>query len=153
MKYLFFITIFTITFISCNEKKEDPKQVEQTKMGFTAKSNDSRISLKLNAMQKEHQLSNMRSHLKAVQDLLLLISNDEFDKASEVAYSQLGSTTEMRLMCASFGNKQFEDLGLKMHADADTMSKILKTKDKNKALAALSTTISSCVSCHATFRQ
>jgi len=148
------LLVFTVLFLnSCNEKKEIDIKKETPEEIVSMKSNDSRISLKLNAMQKEHQLSNMRSHLKAVQDLILLISNDEFDKASEVAYTQLGSTTEMRLMCASFGNKQFEDLGLKMHKDADTMSEILKTKDKNESLKALSTTINSCVSCHATFRQ
>jgi len=44
-------------------------------------------------------------------------------------------------------------MGLKFHADADKMSEILKTKDKKKSLQALSKTMNSCISCHATYRQ
>lgn len=149
-KITFLLLLLIITLlISCNKQKE--VVIKGTE--FTVKSNDSRISLNLNDMQKQHQLSNMRSHLEAVQTLITLIANDEFDKASKVAYKQLGSTTEMKLMCASFGNKQFENLGLNFHKEADNMSEILKTKDKKKSLQALSKTMNSCISCHATFRQ
>lgn len=149
-KITFLLLLLIITLlISCNKQKE--VVIKGTE--FTVKSNDSRISLNLNDMQKQHQLSNMRSHLEAVQTLITLIANDEFDKASKVAYNQLGSTTEMKLMCASFGNKQFENLGLNFHKEADNMSEILKTKDKKKSLQALSKTMNSCISCHATFRQ
>ncbi len=148
MKNLITLLIAILLF-SCSEKKE-----EKTKEEFTMQTNnDSRISLNLNAMQKQHQLSNMRSHLEAVQNLIMLISNDDYEKASKVAYKQLGSTTEMKLMCASFGNKKFENMGLNFHKDADNLSEILKTKDKTKSLQALSKTMNSCVSCHATFRQ
>ena len=147
------VLVIASLFISCNKQKEEVKKEVKEHTEFTMKSNDSRISLKLNDMQKQHQLSNMRSHLEAVQNLITLIANDDFDKASKVAYTQLGSTTEMKLMCASFGNKKFEDLGLNFHKEADMMSEVLKTKDKKKSLQALSKTMNSCISCHATFRQ
>jgi cytochrome c556 len=147
MKYKI-ILLITVLFISCTNKKE-----EKPKEEFSMQTNDSRISLNLNAMQKQHQLSNMRSHLEAVQTIITLISNDNYKEASKVAYTKLGSTTEMQLMCASFGNKNFENMGLNFHKEADKMSEILKTKDKNKSLQALSKTMNSCISCHATFRQ
>ena len=130
------------------EKKVDFPMAKNSKMG-----SDERMSLKLNPMQKNHQLMNMRSHLEAVQNIIALLSSEKYDEASKVAYSQLGSTTEMKLMCASFGDKNFENLGLEFHKSADKMSEIFKSKDKNKSLEALSNTMNYCVQCHATYRQ
>ena len=145
------IIMIYILLASCNEKKE----IKETsyEMVNMETMNDSRISLQLNSMQKQHQLINMRSHLEAVQTIINLLSKDEYDKASEVAYNKLGSTTKMRMMCASFGNKEFETMGLDFHNSADEMSEVFKTKDKDKSLEALSNTMNYCVSCHSTFSQ
>jgi len=59
----------------------------------------------------------------------------------------------MKLMCASFGNENFENLGIDFHKSADEMSEIIKEKDKEKSLAALATTMNYCVQCHSTFKQ
>jgi len=73
---------------SCNEKPKEtqPKKVEV---------DDERLSLELNAKQKDHQLVNMRDHLEAVQAIIALLAEDKYDIASKVAYKKLGSTTEM----------------------------------------------------------
>lgn len=140
--------------------KENIKKKEVTERETISKDmenmmqiNDKRISLKLNPMQKNHQLKNMRSHLEAIQNIIGLIANEKYDEASKIAYKKLGSTTEMKLMCASFGNKKFENLGLEFHKSADKMSEIFKNKDKNKSLEAISNTMNYCVECHSTFRQ
>ncbi len=138
---------------SCSEKTKTNSKTPEKELMSTMQVNDDRISLELNPMQKRHQLENMRSHLKAVQVITNLIANEDFDKASKLAYSELGSTTEMRLMCASFGNKNFENLGVAFHASADSLSTILKTKNQKKSLKALSKTLNYCVQCHATYRQ
>ena len=130
------------------ENKTEVLMEENSKMGF-----DKRISLELNPMQKNHQLKNMRSHLEAIQNIITLLTAEEFDEASKVAYTKLGSTTEMKLMCASFGDEGFEHLGLEFHESADEMSEIFKGRDKNESLKALSNTMSYCVQCHATYRQ
>ncbi|MFK5878465.1 MAG: hypothetical protein QM478_03095 [Flavobacteriaceae bacterium] len=145
-------------FTSCNENKPKEKEMQKKETEFTISENsemgnDKRMSLKLNAMQKNHQLVNMRDHLEAVQSIIVLLSSDKYDEASKVAYSKLGSTTEMKLMCASFGDKNFENLGLKFHESADKMSEIFKNRNKEKSLKALSNTINYCVQCHATYRQ
>ena len=59
----------------------------------------------------------------------------------------------MKLMCASFGDKNFENLGLSFHESADTMSEVFKNKNKDESLKALSTTMNYCIQCHATYRQ
>jgi hypothetical protein len=153
------LTIFLASlFTSCNENKPKDKEVVNKEVDFTMvenskMGNDKRMSLKLNAMQKNHQLMNMRDHLEAVQNIVTLLSSEKYDEASKVAYTKLGSTTEMKLMCASFGDKNFENLGLEFHKSADKMSEIFKSRDKNKSLEALSNTMNYCVQCHATYRQ
>ncbi len=153
------LAVSTVFFTACGDKVKETKEekiVSEKTMEKTMpmmQVDDSRISLGLNPMQKQHQLKNMRSHLEAVQEIIMLLSDENYDDASEVAYTKLGSTTEMKLMCASFGDKKFENLGLAFHESADKMSEILKKRDKKESLNALSNTMNYCVQCHATFRQ
>lgn len=114
---------------------------------------DERISLHLSPEMKLHQLANMRSHLVAVQTIAGLIAEREFEKASEVAHSELGLTEEMQMMCSMFKNNEFKELGLEFHKSGDLLSAALKTKDTDKSLRALQNTLDYCVRCHATFRQ
>ncbi|WP_452226179.1 hypothetical protein [Lacinutrix cladophorae] len=141
-------------FFSCqNEQKKEAHKTKEKTVFEPMSIDDGRISLKLNPMQKNHQLSNMRSHLEAVQQITLLLSQEKYDEASKVAYTKLGSTTEMKLMCASFGDKGFENMGLEFHKSADKMSEIFKKRNKEHSLNALSNTLNYCVQCHATYKQ
>jgi hypothetical protein len=54
--------------------------------------NDKRISLCLSPAMKQDQLSNMRSHLQAIQSTLGLLAEESFDEASRIAHSKLGLT-------------------------------------------------------------
>ena len=114
---------------------------------------DNRISLNPAPKQAQHQLMNMRNHVIAVQSIIDYLAKDEFDKAAEVSSAELGLTEEMKMMCSAFNNPQFEKLGLEFHHNADKMSEVFKTRDKNKSLTALAVTMNSCVTCHATFKQ
>ncbi|HIE45881.1 MAG TPA: cytochrome C [Flavobacteriaceae bacterium] len=155
MKNLILILAIITTITSCNEKKEvKPEVIIITEdKSVDIEINDKRISLELNPMQKQHQLEHMRDHLEAVQAIIALLAEDKYEIASRVAYKKLGSTTEMKMMCGSFGHKQFETLGLEFHKSADEMSEVFKTKNKNKSLEALSNTMNYCKQCHQTFRQ
>lgn len=115
--------------------------------------NDDRISLGLSPQMKQHQLSNMRAHMEAVQSIIGLLARGDFDQAAQVAHSQLGLTDEMKQMCDSFGNEKFERLGLAFHESGDKLGDALQTKDMGKSLQALHETTGYCVQCHATFRQ
>lgn len=114
---------------------------------------DGRTSLNLSPQMKQHQLSNMRSHLEAVQTIISLIAEGDFEKGSEIAHSKLGLTEDMKSMCNMFSNNDFKSLGLAFHESGDVLGDVLKTKDTNKSLRALQTTLGYCVQCHATFRQ
>ena len=102
---------------------------------------------------KQHQLTNMRSHVEAVRSIIVLIAKKEFNKASEIAHSQLGLTEEMKQMCDMFGNEDFKKLGMAFHKSGDELGEVLLKKNSAESLEALSRTMGYCVECHATFRQ
>jgi len=114
---------------------------------------DGRISLGLSPQVRLHQLANMRSHVEAIQTIIGLIGDGDFNTAAEIAHSRLGLTEDMKRMCNMFENQNFRTLGLQFHKSADTLADILKTKDVEKSLHAVNTTMGYCVQCHATFRQ
>ncbi|MBL1142008.1 MAG: cytochrome c [Proteobacteria bacterium] len=138
-------------FSYAEEKKSSAEEMIHHHMKHSI--NDGRISLGLSPEMKQHQLSNMRSHLKAVQAITSFLAEEEFEKASEIAHSKLGLTEEMRKMCNMFNNEDFTALGLAFHESGDSLGQALKTKDTTKSLRALKTTLGYCVQCHATFRQ
>lgn len=114
---------------------------------------DKRVSLNLPPHMKQHQLTNMRSHLEAVQKIIGLLADGKFDEASNVAHNKLGLTPEMKKMCDKFPNDDFRKLGLGFHKSADELGDVLKTGNMKRSLDALHKTMSSCVRCHAKFRQ
>ena len=156
---ILFLLITGSLFTSCNDNKtKEKKEITKKEAEFTIKKNsdmgnDTRISLKLNEMQKNHQKKIMRDHLDAIQSLVSLLASDKYEEASKLAYKRLGSTTKMKLMCASFGDKNFEKLGIEFHKSADKMSDIIKKRNKEQSLKALSNTMHYCVQCHTTYRQ
>jgi hypothetical protein len=114
---------------------------------------DKRISLNLSPMMKQHQLTNMRSHVEAIQSIVELISEGDFDNASKIAHAKLGLTEEMKQMCNMFSNQDFTKLGMEFHKSADELGDVLEKRDVNLSLKALNKTMGYCVQCHAAFRQ
>jgi hypothetical protein len=115
---------------------------------------DNRLSLGLSTEMRQHQLSNMRSHVDAVRSIVGLIAEGDFDKASEIAHFKLGLTPEMQSMCSTMsGNEKFVNLAFAFHRSGDDLGDALLTKDAKTSLRALNKTMQYCVECHATFRQ
>jgi hypothetical protein len=114
---------------------------------------DKRTSLNLSPMMKQHQLANMRSHVEAIQSIVGLIAEGDFDNASKIAHTKLGLTEEMKQMCNMFGNKDFTKLGMEFHKSGDELGDVLQKRDVNLSLKAINKTMGYCVQCHATFRQ
>ncbi|HEU0233940.1 MAG TPA: cytochrome C [Gallionella sp.] len=114
---------------------------------------DTRTSLELSAEMKQHQLSNMREHVEAVNSIIGLMSENKFEDASKIAHSKLGLTPEMQQMCSMFNNEKFMTLGFAFHKSGDDLGVALQTKDVNVSLRALNKTMQYCVECHATYRQ
>ncbi len=116
-------------------------------------SEDTRISLNLPPQMKQHQLSNMRNHLDAVRRIIGAISTEQFEQASQIASQELGLTDQMQMMCNRFENESFKEMGFAFHKSGDELAVVLKKGDTQQSLQALNTTMSYCVSCHATYRQ
>ena len=114
---------------------------------------DTRISLGVSGPMKQHQLSNMRSHVEAIKSIVGFMAEQKFDEASKIAHAKLGLTPEMQAMCGMFGNEDFAKLGFAFHKSGDDLGDALKTKDVNASLRALNKTMQYCVECHATYRQ
>jgi len=127
-----------------------------TQMSFAENSSAQMGDMKhhnMDQQMKQHQLSNMRAHLEAVQTITGLIADEAFDEASEIAHSKLGLTEEMDRMCNMFDDKNFTALGMAFHKSGDELGDVLLTKDTNASLRALQATVGYCVQCHASFRQ
>lgn len=153
-------TAFLIAMLTCaamaqvsNADDKNGAEEQVTHHNMKHSMNDERISLGLSPQMKQHQLLNMRSHLEAVQAIIGLIAEGEFEKASNTAHSTLGLTEEMKMMCNSFENKNFRDLGFAFHESGDALGDALQAHDTDAALRALQATLGYCVQCHAAFRQ
>ncbi len=69
---------------------------------------DTRTSLGVSPEMKQHQLSNMRSHVEAIKSIVGLMAENKFEDASIIAHAKLGLTPEMKEMCSMFNNEKFE---------------------------------------------
>lgn len=147
------VMIFTGMATASHASDNDSASGEMQHHHMMHEVNDGRVSLGLSTQMKQHQLTNMRSHLEAVRDIIGLIAEQEFDEASGIAHSKLGLTEEMQQMCSMFNNAEFMKLGMAFHQSGDVLGDVLKTKDTNKSLRALQNTLGYCVECHAAFRQ
>ena len=115
---------------------------------------DTRKSLGIKGTMKGmHQLSNMRSHMTALAEIVKYMNSDQYDEASKVAQEKLGLTVSMNSMCGNFGSKSFEAMGVTFHKSADALAQTLKTKDQKKSMIALEKVMNGCVLCHSTFKQ
>jgi len=90
--------------------------------------------------------------VEAVQSIIGLLAEENYDKAADIVHS-MGSTPEMQKICNRFANEDFKKLGLAFHQSGDGLGDTLKAGDLKKYLQALHTTMNSCVSCHASYRQ
>jgi len=115
---------------------------------------DKRTPLGLSPSMKVHQLENMRTHLKAVHEIVRDIAVGEFDRASVTAHEKLGLTPKMKQMCEVMpGGVAFREMGMAFHKSGDELGDVLKTKDATASLKALEVTLSHCTACHDTYRQ
>lgn len=73
------ITLFTLLFslISFNASAED----------------DKRKLVEMPKMMQQHQLANMRDHLKAIDEILMNMGKGELDKAADIAEARLGMSS------------------------------------------------------------
>jgi cytochrome c556 len=127
---------------------------------------------------RQHILSNMRDHLKALSEILAAMSTGASDEAAQIAKMRLGMDSpaaegckapgvpssaaskpqpmNMHQMMAQFMPEGMRKAGLAMHQAAsdfaDEAAKVSKSGDATPAYAALARVTEQCTVCHASYR-
>ena len=101
------------------------------------------------------QLSNMRDHMAALNEILEDMAFGELDEAANVAKKRLG--LEARHEHNTSNLAKYMPLGMKqagynMHSAASHFAKVAKKEDLESAYEALTAVTQSCVECHAGYR-
>lgn len=101
-----------------------------------------------------HQKQNMQDHLIAVQEIVNALATDDLSTVAKAA-SRIGLSDQMQQTCEHMGAGAagFTERALTFHRQADEIAAAATRGDKQEALVALGRTLSTCTSCHATFRQ
>ncbi|MEY2993389.1 MAG: hypothetical protein RL357_324 [Pseudomonadota bacterium] len=120
---------------------------------------DTREFVKYPDKMREHTLAGMRDHLKAIQEIQVALSQEQFDAAARVA--------EQRLGMSSLGRHGAEEsskvmpagmaaIGTQMHRSASQFAIVARdastTGDVKATLKALSNLTAQCVACHAAYK-
>ena len=116
---------------------------------------DKRQMVKMPEMMKNHQLENMRDHLKAIDEILMHMGADELDKAAEVAEQRLGMSslaTHGASHMAQVIPKEMGAIGTSMHKAASRFALKAEEGDAPAAYKSLQEVTAACVACHAGFR-
>lgn len=108
---------------------------------------------------KEHTLANMRDHLLALQEIQMALSQQNYDRAADVAETRLGMSSlalHGAHEVAKYMPKGMQDAGTAMHHGASRFGIASRdaaaTGDVKPALAALGEIMGSCVACHMGYR-
>ncbi len=115
---------------------------------------DGRTPVPLLPMMANHQKQSMRDHLVAVQEIVGAVAKQDF-VAVEKSAGRIGFSEQMGAVCTHMGAGApgFAEQALNFHHTADEIGVAAKARDAGAVLAALSETLTTCTTCHQTFRQ
>jgi len=122
---------------------------------FSAVHSDSRVMVELPAHMKSHMLENMRGHLVVIDQLLLLLGDEKFDQASDLAEAELGMSSLNKhgaSHIAPFYPKQMRQAGTNMHKAASQFARIAQEGDSLESYKALRKITAACIVCHSGFK-
>jgi len=116
---------------------------------------DARQLVELPQAMQQHMLSNMRDHLKAVNEILINMNNGELDKAAEIAEQRLGmSSLELHgaSHMAKYMPEEMRRKGTSMHKAASRFALKAQEGELLPAYKLLQEITSACVACHSGYR-
>jgi hypothetical protein len=116
---------------------------------------DNRQLVELPEMMQQHMMSNMRDHLVVINEILLYLSNDEVDKAADIAERRLGVSSlksHGASKMAEFMPEGMRQAGTDMHLAASRFSLRAQEGELLPAYKALAEITAACVSCHSGYR-
>jgi len=115
---------------------------------------DHRMPVPLPRHMAEHQLTQMRDHLAAIQEVMSAVSSGDF-AAVEHSAARIGSSEQMSRMCGHMGAGApgFTEMALSFHRTADSITEAAKKRDSHAVTRSVAATLQTCVACHSTYRQ
>jgi cytochrome c556 len=115
---------------------------------------DRRTPLVMLPQMADHQKQDMRDHLAAVQQIIAALARDDFGGIVQAA-GRIGYSGAMAQMCQHMGaaTPGFTEMALGFHHAGDKISDAARRHDRAGVLDALETTLQTCVTCHATYKQ
>ncbi len=122
---------------------------------FLAASEDSRQFVELPEMMQKHMMANMRDHLKAINEILLSLSNKQMDKAASIAEQRIGMSSLGKHGASHMGKfmpKGMRQAGTNMHKAASRFALKAEEGDLLPAYKSLAEVTSTCVACHSAYR-
>jgi len=122
--------------------------------GETLDGLDARTPVPLLPMMANHQKQNMRDHLVAVQEIVAALASNDFPGVERAA-GRIGFSEQMGQMCTHMGAGApgFTERALEFHHTADKVAVAARARDTARVLSELGATLSTCTSCHATWKQ
>jgi hypothetical protein len=115
---------------------------------------DGRKPVPLLPMMANHQKQNMRDHLVSIQEIIAALAVRDF-AGVEKAAARIGSSPQTEMMCSHMGAGApgFTEQGMLFHRTADQIGEAAKRGDVGATMQAVSNTLKTCTTCHATYQQ
>ena len=116
---------------------------------------DVRELVQLPEMMQLHMMSNMRDHLKSINEILTSLAIDDLDTAAQVAEQRLGMSSlesHNASHMAKFMPEGMRQAGTSMHKAASRFALKAQEGDQLDAYKMLPEITSACVACHAAYR-
>ena len=116
---------------------------------------DSRKMVELPEMMQKHMMSNMRDHLKTINEILLSLSNNQMDKAATIAEQRIGMSslgTHGAGHMAKFMPEGMRQAGTNMHKAASRFALKAEEGELLPAYKLLAEVTATCVACHSAYR-
>jgi hypothetical protein len=150
-------TVALMASVQAEQEHAHSMQLEHRNAGAAV--TDPRTVVHFPKRMRAHILANMRDHLLALSEIQQALSQEEFEKAGEIAERRLGMSA-MRLHGANEASQYMPNgmaaIGAEMHRAASRFavaaSDAAVEDDVKPALAALSEVTRQCVACHSGFR-
>lgn len=116
---------------------------------------DGRVLVSFPERMQQHMMSNMRDHLRAINEILLAMGSGEFDQAADIAEQRLGMSSMGSHGAGHMGKFMPEGMraaGIGMHRAASRFAIKAEEGDPRPAYQALAGITSACVGCHSGYR-
>ncbi len=116
---------------------------------------DSRLLVEMPEMMQKHMMANMRDHLKTINEILLNLSNNQMDKAANIAEQRIGMSSLGSHGASHMGKFMPEGMrqaGTNMHKAASRFALKAEEGELLPAYKMLAEVTSTCVACHSAYR-